>query len=76
MEKDCSVVTLNGVEYTEVKRLEYKGNTYVILDNLDKVTDFCIKKLIKKDGSDFITGLESEEEFNEVLALVATEFKN
>lgn len=76
MEKECNVVTLNGTEYTEVKRLEHNGNTYVVLDNLDKVTDFCIKKLIKKDGEDYLTGLDSELEFNEIFNLVADDFKN
>ena len=76
MERECNVVTLNGTEYTEVKRLEHNGNTYVVLDNLDKVTDFCIKKLIQKDGNDYLTGLDSEAEFNEILDLVADDFKN
>ena len=76
MEKECNVVTLNGVEYTEIRRIENKGNTYVVLSNLDDPEDFCIKKLIKKDGNDFICGLDSEDEFNEILNLLNDDFKN
>ena len=76
MEKECNVVTLDGVEYTEIQRLENKGNTYVLLANLDDPTDFCIKKVIEKEGTPYIKGLSSEEEFNEVLQLISNDFKN
>ena len=76
MEKECNVVTFDGVEYAEIHRLENKGNTYVLLSNLDNPTDFCIKKLIRKDGEPYIRGLSSEEEFNEILQLISEEFKN
>ena len=76
MEKECNVVVLDGVEYTEIHRLENKGNTYVLLSNLDNPTDFCIKKLVIKDGEPYIRGLSSEEEFNEVLRLISEEYKD
>lgn len=76
MEKECNVVTLNGTEYTEIEKLEKSGNTYVVLSNLDNPTDFCIKKLIEKDGENYITGLENEEEFNEILKLLDMKLQN
>ena len=76
MEKECNVVTLDGVEYTEIHRLENNGNTYVLLSNVDNPTDFCIKKLIQKDSEDYIVGLSSEEEFNEILRIISEEYKN
>ena len=76
MEKDCNVVTLDGVEYTEIYRLDNNGNTYVVLSNLDNPTDFCIKKIIKDKDEPYIVGLSSEEEFNEVLRLIESKFKN
>jgi len=71
MEKECNVVTLNGVEYTEINRLNNKNNTYVVLANLDDPSDFCIKKLITRDGLNYINGLDSEEEFKEILNLIS-----
>jgi len=76
MEKECNVVTLNGIEYTEINRGEKNGNTYVLLSNLDDPTDFCIKKLVNKDGIDYINGLTNEEEFNELLKLLTDKFQN
>jgi len=76
MEKECNVVTLNGIEYTEINRVDKNGNTYVLLSNLDKPTDFCIKKIVKKDGIDYINGLTNEQEFNEILNLVTEKFQN
>ncbi len=76
MEKECNVVVLDGVEYTEIHRLENNGNTYVLLSNLDSPTDFCIKKLVIKDGEPYIRGLKREEEFNEVLNLISKDFNN
>ena len=76
MEKECNVITLNGIEYTEIHRLENKGNTYVLLSNLDNPTDFCIKKLIYKNGEIYIRGLDNGKEFNEVLNLISEDFKD
>ena len=76
MEKECNVVNLDGIEYTEIHRLENNGNTYVLLSNLDNPTDFCIKKLGVKNGESYIRGLSSEEEFNEVLRLISEEYKD
>lgn len=67
-EKVCNVVTLNGVEYTEIKRVTHNDMDYVLLTNLENPHDFCIKKLISKNDETFITGLQ-QEEFEEVFKL-------
>lgn len=71
VEKEYNVVVLeNGVEYTEIKRVNDNGNTYVFLANLDKDDDFCVRKLIKKNNEDYIVGLDSKEEFDRVFGLL------
>ena len=69
-EKEYNVVTLeNGNEYTEVERLEDKGNTYVFLVNLGSDDDCCVRKLITKDNEEYIVGLDDKEEFDRVFTL-------
>lgn len=76
-EKEYNVITLeNGIEYTEIFRLDNEGNTYIVLSNLDNPEDFCIRKLIIKDGEDYIVGLENEEEFNKVFKIFGEKFMN
>ena len=76
MEKECNIVTLNGIEYTEIRRINNDGNTYVVLTNISNPEDFCIKKLITEDGVDYINGLDNEAEFNKVVDLLVDDFKN
>ena len=76
-EKEYNVVTLeNGVEYTEVDKLDYNGNTYVFLSNLDNPNDFCIRKLVNENDEDYIVGLDSKDEFNPVLNRFAKDYIN
>ena len=76
-EKEYNVVTLDdGVEYAEVHRLDTDGNTYVFLASLNDSKDFCIKKLIKEDGKNFIIGLDNEEEFNKIFKLFSEKYTN
>ena len=76
-EKEYNVVTLeNGVEYTEVDKLDYNGNTYVFLSNLDNPNDFCIRKLVNENDEDYIVGLDSKDEFNTVLNRFAKDYIN
>lgn len=71
--KEYNVVTLeNGIEYTEIKRLDNNGNTYVFLSNLKMPDDFCIRKLV----GDEIFGLDSDQEFDQVFKLFGKEFES
>ena len=43
-EKEYNVITLeNGIEYTEIDRINFNNNCYVVLSNLDDPSDFCIR---------------------------------
>ena len=63
-------VTLeNGEEYmiiSEVKKDEIIY-LYLVNDNID--TDFCIRKVIKEDGKEYIVSLRDEEELKLALSL-------
>lgn len=74
MEKEYSVVVLDGVEYTVIDRLEYDDNSYVLLSNFNDPTDFCIKKVIIEDGEEYIKELENEEEFKNILTLIGEKY--
>jgi hypothetical protein len=69
-EKEYNVITLeNGIEYTEIDRINFNNNCYVVLSNLDDPSDFCIRRLINDNNQEYIVGLENREEFNNVLKL-------
>ena len=74
MEKEYNVVMLDGVQYTEIDRLEHNNNTYVLLSNFENPKDFCIKKVTIEDGKEYIVGLETEEEFNDILRLIGKKY--
>lgn len=74
-EKEYNVVTLdNGIEYTEIARLNNNNNTYVLLSNLDDSEDFCIKKLIKNNNIEQVIALDSVSEFDKLFALFTKEY--
>lgn len=76
-EKECNVITLeDGIEYTEVDKLEHNNNTYVFLSNLENPENFCIRKLIKENEEEFIIGLDSDEEFDIILNLFTQKYTN
>lgn len=76
-EIECNVVTLeDNIEYTEVGKINYNNNTYVFLSNLEEPENFRIRKLINEDGKDYITKLDSKEEFDNVLAIFTKKYTN
>lgn len=73
--EEYNVVTLsNGIEYTEVYRLNVDNKTYVFLSNMDNPEDFCIKKIIKKNNEELIYAIDSVEEFDKVMSIFAKEY--
>jgi hypothetical protein len=69
MEKEYNVVTLeNGKKYTEIFRIVDNGKTYVFLADLKNPEDFCVRKLITENNETFIVGLDSDQEFDSVMA--------
>ena len=76
-EKECNVVTLeDNIEYTEVDRIEYNNNHYVFLSDLENPENFCIRKLINQDNEQYIIGLDTKEEFDNILNLFTKKYTN
>ena len=76
-EKEYNVVTLeDGIEYTEIDKIENDGKTYVFLSNLDNPKDFCVRRLMTDDDGDYIIGLDNKEEFDTVMKLFYDKYIN
>ena len=76
-EKLCNVIELgDNKEYTEIDRVNYNHNTYVILSDLDNPNDFCVKKLINENNYEYIIELNNKEEFNNVLKIFIDKYTN
>lgn len=75
-EEDTEVecVEIDGHDYIIAKRTEIAGTTYLYLVNEDDVMDFIIQKLIVEDGEEYITGLDSDKEFDLVQAYMQRDF--
>ena len=76
-EKLCNVIELgDNKEYTEIDRVNYNHNTYVILSNLDNPADFFVKKLINEKNNEYIIGLDTNEEVYNVLKIFTDKYTN
>ena len=76
-EKLCHVIKLgDNIEYTEIDRVNYNHNTYVILSDLDNPNDFCVKTLINENNYEYIIELNNKEEFNNVLKIFIDKYTN
>ena len=76
-EKLCHVIKLgDNIEYTEIDKVNYNHNTYVILSDLDNPNDFCVKKLINENNYEYIIELNNKEEFNNVLKIFIDKYTN
>ena len=76
-EKLCHVIKLgDNTEYTEIDRVNYNHNTYVILSDLDNPKDFCVKKLINENNYEYVIELNTKEEFNNVLKIFTDKYTN
>lgn len=76
-EKLCHVIKLgDNIEYTEIDRVNYNHNSYVILSDLDNPNDFCVKKLINENNYEYIIELNNKEEFNNVLKIFIDKYTN
>lgn len=73
--KECNVFTLeNNIEYTEIERIEYNNNTYLILSDLENPENFCIRKLKIENNEEFIVGINTKEEFDTILNLFSNKY--
>lgn len=64
-----TIVLENGVEYTEVDDLVYENTRYILLSNVDNVRDSCIRKIIVIDDLEYISELDNDKEFDNILKL-------
>ncbi|MBE6155414.1 MAG: DUF1292 domain-containing protein [Firmicutes bacterium] len=68
---ELEVITLeDGIEYAVTKEI----NNYLLLVNPADQTDFCIRKKVFKDGNEYIESLDTDEEFNQAIALFQNYF--
>ena len=74
--KECNVISVDGIEYTEISRIISDGNTYVLLSNLDEPNDFFIRKLVKDNNLECIVELENEREFDKIFKLFSDKYLN
>lgn len=69
MELELNVIKLeNNEEYVIVDAIQNEDNKYLFLANKDNEEDICIRKVIIKDGQEFLRKLDNDDEFDEVLA--------
>ena len=71
-EVEC--VEIDGHNYIIANRFEISGITYLYLINEDDVLDYVIQKSIIEDGEEYVTGLDSEKEFDLVQAYIQRDF--
>ena len=62
MEKELDVVTIDGVNYLVLEKIDYNDNSYVYLSNVMDMNDTLIKKIDKND-SKVVVSLDDENEF-------------
>ena len=64
-----TVVLENGIEYTEIDDVIYNNIRYVLLSNVNDVKDSCIRKITIQDDEEYISRLDSDNEFDIILNL-------
>lgn len=68
--KDLEIIILeDNIEYVVIDKIISDDVTYVYLTNKDDEKDFCIRKIIKENGKDMLSGLNSEAEYDKALLL-------
>ena len=74
--KEYDVVSIEGIEYIQVDKIEIEGNIYVFLSEVNNIDNFIIKKYIVDDGKEYFEGLENNNEFDKVLTYFLKKHKN
>ena len=62
-----AVILENGIEYVEIDDLVCDGIRYVLLSNINKVKDSCIRKVVKENNEEFLCRLDDDDEFDKIL---------
>ncbi len=64
---ELDAITLEGREFVIVDEIILNGVKYVHLASAENYEDFCIRKIIVRDNEEILTGLDSDEEFDNAL---------
>ena len=67
-EVEIESVEIDGTYYMIIKEFVIKGTTYVHLVNETDPLDMMYRKIIIEDGEEYLVGLDSEQEFDLVVA--------
>lgn len=67
-ETELECIEINGKEYIIIKEFVVKGTTYVHLINENDPLDMMYRKVIVENGEEFLVGLDSDSEFDLVVA--------
>jgi len=70
MEKkiEVNIITIeNGKEYLIIDAIVNDKGKYLVLVNENNKLDMCVRKVLVKEGKEFITKLDTEEELDEVI---------
>jgi len=73
---EYNVYTIEGKEYIEIDAIIINSTTYLVLSSKENVEDFCIRKVTTIDGLEYLEGLETNEEFDEVMIQFTNKHKD
>lgn len=66
---NLKTVILDNNEYYIIKEIKMNNNYYYILSNCDNNLDICVRKKIVKNNIEYLVGLTSEQEFDNVFEM-------
>lgn len=77
MSENVEIITLeDGKDYIVTAELTINNIKYIYLTNEEDVADFCIRKINNINKSEYLVGLNNEEEVTMALKEFAKTFKN
>ncbi len=65
----------NGKEYGIIDTITHNGSNYLVLSNILDNNDFCIRKVIEKEGREVIVKLNDQNEFEEIMKMFYNKHK-
>ena len=73
---DLDILTLqNNKDYIVIDTLINEEKKYLFLLNKEDDNDMVVRKVIKKDDGEYVTKLDSEDEFEEIMYLFKEKHK-
>lgn len=73
---EVNTITIDNKEYIIIGALENNNNKYLFLANENDEMDKCIRKIIVEDNKEYLTELDSDEEFEEIMDLFHDKYSN